>query len=155
MSDTTETEPLDDRSRAAAELDADPFGGGPRARRRATRSSVLWGLAGVVAIGAAMQAAVVLLRRADPPLESFIAQLAPTLTLELKMPRRGRNQLLSVPELRWCMREDIRLEVLETRRAGSDTAGFYEAIGRYNLRCRSEERRVGKECRSRWAAYHE
>src|SRR5688572_16536266 len=135
MSDTTETEPLDDRSRAAAELDADPFGGGPRARRRATRSSVLWGLAGVVAIGAAMQAAVVLLRRADPPLESFIAQLAPTLTLELKMPRRGRNQLLSVPELRWCMREDIRLEVLETRRAGSDTAGFYEAIGRYNLRC--------------------
>ena len=53
-----------------------------------------------------------LLRRADPPPRSFIAQLAPNLTLELKMPRTGRNQLLSVAELRWCMREDIRLEIV-------------------------------------------
>src|SRR5688572_22730715 len=134
MSDTTETGAVDGRSRQAAELDADPFGAGPRARRRATRSSVLWALAGLVAIGAAMQAAVVLLRRADPPPRSFIAQLAPTVTLELKMPRFGRYQLLSVAELRWCMREDIRLEVLEARRA-SDTARFYEAVGKYNLRC--------------------
>jgi hypothetical protein len=78
MSDTTQTQPLDGRSRAAADLDQDPFGAGPRARRRATRSSVLWGFVGLVAIGAAMQAAVVLLRRADPPQRSFIAQLAPT-----------------------------------------------------------------------------
>jgi hypothetical protein len=135
MSDTTETKALDERSRAAAELDADPFGAGPRARRLTKRSSVLWGFVGLVAIGAALQAAVVLLRHADPPPRSFIAQLAPNLTLELKMPRTGRYQILSVAELRWCMREDIRLEALETRHAGSATTRFQEAVGNYNLRC--------------------
>ena len=134
MSDTTETETPDGRSRPAAELDGDPFGAGPRARR-ATRSSVLWGLVGLVAIGGALQAAVVLLRRTDPPPRSFIAQLAPSLTLELKMPRTGRSQVLSAAELRWCMREDIRLEILETRRAGSNSVRFNEAVGTYNLRC--------------------
>jgi hypothetical protein len=135
MSDTTETRALDGRSRAAAELDEDPFGAGPRARRRATRAFVLWGLAGLVAIGVALQVAVVLLRRAEPPPRSFIAQLAPNLELELKMPRTGRNQILSLAELRWCMREDIRLEVLETRRGGSDSARFQESVGGYNVRC--------------------
>src|SRR5262245_29784269 len=135
MSDTTESGPVDGRSRAAAELDEDPFGAGQRARRLTRRSSVLWGFVCLVAIGAALQAAVVLLRRADPPQRSFIAQLAPNLELELKMPRTGRYQILSVAELRWCMREDIRLEVLETRHEGSDTALFKEAVGSYNLRC--------------------
>ena len=119
MRDPTETEALDDRSRAAIELDADPFG----ARRR-TRSYVLWAFVGIVAIGASMQASVMLLRRADPPPRSFIAQLAPNLELELKMPRTGRSEILSVAELRWCMREDIRLEVLETRRTGSQIAPY-------------------------------
>jgi hypothetical protein len=82
-----------------------------------------------------MQTAIVLLRRTEPPPRSFIAQLAPTVTLELKAPRVARYQVLSVAELRWCMREDIRLEILETRPAGNDTTRFYEAIGRYNLRC--------------------
>jgi hypothetical protein len=132
MSDATETKPLD--RRAAAELDTDPFGAG-RARRRATRSYVLTALVGLVVIGAALQTAIVLLRRTDPPLRSFIAQLAPPLELELKMPRTARYQLLSVAELRWCMREDIRLEVFETRHAGSDSRRFQEAIGVYNLRC--------------------
>ncbi|HEX7236157.1 MAG TPA: peptidoglycan-binding domain-containing protein [Gammaproteobacteria bacterium] len=135
MSETTETQAIDGRSRAAAELDEDPFGAGPRARRRALRSSILWGFVGLVVIGAAMQGAVVLLRRVDPPPRSFLAQLAPNLTLELKMPRTGRNQTLSLPELRWCMREDIRLEVLETRQAGTETEGFKEAVGTYNARC--------------------
>ena len=133
MSDTTETKPLG--GRAAAELDTDPFGAGRRAWRRSTRSYALWALVGLVAIGATLQAAIVLLRRTDPPLRSFIAQLAPTLELELKMPRTGRYQLLSVAELRWCMREDIRLEVFETRRSGSDSKRFQEAVGIYNLRC--------------------
>ena len=131
MSDTTEN----GRSRAAKDLDADPFGAGLRAWRRPKRSSVLWGLVSLVVVGAVMQAAVVLLRRADPPPRSFIAQLAPNLTLELKMPRTGRNQLLSVAELRWCMREDIRLEVMETRHGGTDSARFQEAVGSYNVRC--------------------
>ena len=32
-----------------------------------------------------------------------------------------------------------------------DSAGFLELLLRF---CRSEERRVGKECRSRWSPYH-
>jgi hypothetical protein len=51
------------------------------------------------------------------------------------MPGAGRNQLLSVPELRWCMREDIRLEILETRGARSDVARVNDAVGTYNRRC--------------------
>src|SRR3954468_1056893 len=74
---TTKTKAPDSRSRAAAELDdADPFGAGPRARR-SRRSSVLWGFVGLVAVGAVLQTTLVLLRRADPPPRSFIAQLAP------------------------------------------------------------------------------
>jgi hypothetical protein len=133
MSDATETKPLE--GRAAAELDTDPFGAGSRPRHRTARSYVLWALVALVAIGAALQTAIVLLRRTDPPLRSFIAQLAPTLKLELKMPRRERYQLLSVAELRWCMREDIRLEVFETRHGGNDSKRFQEAVGIYNLRC--------------------
>jgi hypothetical protein len=135
MSTRTETEASDRRTRAAAELDADPFGAGPRARRLPKRASVLWGVLGLVVIGAAMQAGVVLLRRSDPPPRSFIAQLAPNLELELEMPRIGRYEILSVAELRWCMREDIRLEVLEARHADGDRSGFDEAVGNYNLRC--------------------
>ena len=39
--------------------------------------------------------------------------------------------------------------------AGS-VKGYAEAAKRYQVRavCRSEERRVGKECRSRWSPYH-
>jgi peptidoglycan hydrolase-like protein with peptidoglycan-binding domain len=135
MVDDTKIQAPDGASRAAAELDEGPFGGGPRARRRATRSSLLWGFVGLVAIGGTLQAALVLLRHSEPPPRSFIAQLAPNLSLELKMPRIGRNEILSVAELRWCMREDIRLEVLEARHAGNDSATFQEAIGSYNVRC--------------------
>ena len=44
---------------------------------------------------------------------------------------------------------------------GSATAGYramvdeaYAAAERQKARVRSEERRVGKECRSRWSPYH-
>ena len=30
----------------------------------------------------------------------------------------------------------------------------YRKCGKPNCHCRSEERRVGKECRSRWSPYH-
>src|SRR2546430_10032253 len=42
---------------------------------------------------------------------------------------------------------DIRISIWETR--VQDYAAFLQATGR-----RSEERRVGKECRSRWSPYH-
>jgi peptidoglycan hydrolase-like protein with peptidoglycan-binding domain len=43
--------------------------------------------------------------------------------------------LLSLAELRWCMREDIRIEILESRGARSDAAHFNTAAGSYNRRC--------------------
>src|SRR5258708_37714419 len=39
----------------------------------------------------------------------------------------------------------------ETRRNG---ASFWYAYKTINKKTRSEERRVGKECRSRWSPYH-
>ena len=127
----------DDRSRAAAELDKDPFSGGRQTPHGAAlRPSLLRWFAGVVLLGVGLQTAVVLLDLTDPPPRSFLAQLTPQgRNLELKMPSPGRNKLLSVAELRWCMREDIRIEILETRGARSDAARFNEAAGTYNLRC--------------------
>ena len=36
----------------------------------------------------------------------------------------------------------------------ADFAGAARAVRAADLGCRSEERRVGKECRSRWSPYH-
>ena len=36
----------------------------------------------------------------------------------------------------------------------SSVRGFYEPLRRAGATARSEERRVGKECRSRWSPYH-
>ena len=38
--------------------------------------------------------------------------------------------------------------------AGQSPQGLQNIIGRPTLLPRSEERRVGKECRSRWSPYH-
>ena len=38
--------------------------------------------------------------------------------------------------------------------AGLPSFGSFESIGAEQLQQRSEERRVGKECRSRWSPYH-
>src|SRR3712207_9321319 len=35
-----------------------------------------------------------------------------------------------------------------------DATPYAKAIARFFIRNRSEERRVGKECRSRWSPYH-
>jgi hypothetical protein len=127
----------DGLSRAVAELDKDPFGGGRQTPQGATlRPSLLRWFVGVVLVGAGLQTAVVLLDSLDPPPRSFLAQLTPQgPVLEIKMPSAGRNQLLSAAELRWCMREDIRIEVLHTRAARSKAARFNEAVGTYNARC--------------------
>jgi len=137
MNEDADHQGSDDRSRAAAELDKDPFSGGRQTPHGATlRPSLLRWFAGVVLLGVGLQTAVVLLDLTDPPPRSFLAQLTPQgMKLELKMPSPGRNNLLSVAELRWCMREDIRIEILQTRSARSDAALFNEAAGTYNLRC--------------------
>ena len=47
--------------------------------------------------------------------------------------------------------QDTASIILET----IQTSQMNEAqLAEYNLLCRSEERRVGKECRSRWSPYH-
>ena len=38
--------------------------------------------------------------------------------------------------------------------SNSDDAAALTALGLHALQHRSEERRVGKECRSRWSPYH-
>jgi len=137
MIEDTAQQNSDDRSRAAAELDKDPFGGGRYGRHGASlRPSLLRWAAGVVLIGVGLQTAVVLLDSTDQPPRSFLEQLTPEgRILEIEMPSPGRNQLLSVAELRWCMREDIRIEILDTRRARNDAGRFNEAVGAYNVRC--------------------
>ena len=45
--------------------------------------------------------------------------------------------------------EDVVDGIIADVRARGD-----EALKEYALRFRSEERRVGKECRSRWSPYH-
>lgn len=137
MIEDTDHQDSDGPSRAAAELDKDPFRGGRRTRHGAAlRPSLLWGIAGLVLVGAGLRTVVVLLDRTDQAPRSFLEQLTPQgPILALEMPRAERNQLLSVAELRWCMREDIRIEILETRGARSNASRFNEAAGSYNRRC--------------------
>ncbi len=137
MIEDTDHQNSDSRARAAAELDKDPFSGGRRTRQGAILGpSLLRWFAGVVLVGALLQTAVVLLGSTDQPPRSFLAQLTPQgRPLEIERPSAGRYQVLSVAELRWCMREDIRIEVLETLGARSNGARFNEAAGSYNRRC--------------------
>ena len=48
----------------------------------------------------------------------------------------------------------VNLSQLEHLVLYSSVAGFYGNIGQSDYALRSEERRVGKECRSRWSPYH-
>ena len=45
-------------------------------------------------------------------------------------------------------------QVPDTRNVGKDAMKADGTINRAALPARSEERRVGKECRSRWSPYH-
>src|SRR3712207_9591922 len=78
---------------------------------------------------------------------------------ESSMIRSYLDWLIAVP---WSKRSDERLdpvharEVLDADHAGLDEVKdrITEYIAVRRLRKRSEERRVGKECRSRWSPYH-
>ena len=52
------------------------------------------------------------------------------------------------------MTEPLTLAVSEVENAADDADTFSYAGKTYQLTVRSEERRVGKECRSRWSPYH-
>src|SRR2546425_4019456 len=45
-------------------------------------------------------------------------------------------------------------EVLARKSVGQIADHFGDVIGKLTKKPRSEERRVGKECRSRWSPYH-
>ena len=49
---------------------------------------------------------------------------------------------------------DMGFEVEIVALQKGDTQNTHAAWTKYNLAARSEERRVGKECRSRWSPYH-
>ena len=47
---------------------------------------------------------------------------------------------------------DVKLENVELQE--EEVNIYTPACGETRYKCRSEERRVGKECRSRWSPYH-
>lgn len=64
--------------------------------------------------------------------------------LEFSMPPVGDNNVLSVAQIRWCLREDIRIEVLRplpTTNAQIDQ--FNAVVADYNSRCGSYRYRQG------------
>lgn len=115
-----------------SELDADPFDGGKR-RGAATRWPVLAWLAGLVALGVALHFLLMLRTDDAPPRPSLLALQAPTFAIE--MPPTGRDRLFSVAEIRWCLREDVRIEVLQQRLASQESQRFNVMVGEYNRRC--------------------
>src|SRR5688572_2845230 len=52
------------------------------------------------------------------------------------------------------LKDSALVEASRQLRTESDADGRYAALHRQRAEVRSEERRVGKECRSRWWPYH-
>jgi hypothetical protein len=116
-----------------SELDADPFGGGATRSGRATRRSGLLWLAGLVVLGVALRFLLTLDTGEGPPLTPLLSAHAPAFAIEI--PETGRDRLLSVAEIRWCLREDLRIEVFEPRLAYTEPQRFNVMVGDYNRRC--------------------
>ena len=80
-------------------------------------------------------------KNSDLSLKNEAPDIAPISTergLEFKKPRGGKNNLLSVQEIRWCIREDIRIEamrgIVETNK---EIIEFNKMVDDYNNRCGS------------------
>src|SRR5690554_4077465 len=68
---------------------------------------------------------------------------------------RGRLQPFAPLHVTWTGEGELkRLRLMESRGAAALLAGEGLLCGLYANELRSEERRVGKECRSRWSPYH-
>ena len=64
--------------------------------------------------------------------------------LEFSKPPVGENNILSVAQIRWCLREDIRIEVLRpTPTTNSQIDQFNAVVTDYNSRCGSYRYREG------------
>jgi hypothetical protein len=117
-----------------SELDADPFSGGQQTSRRVTPRwwSLKW-LAALVALGFGLKALMPFLGAGQaPPPVSLLSPQTPA--LEIEAPPGGVNRLLSVAQIRWCLREDIRIEVFQ-RTAHRATPRFNGTVADYNRRC--------------------
>src|SRR3712207_286844 len=66
-------------------------------------------------------------------------------------PLAGLAQRMEMVDL---LRPGQRLRVLRQDEVGRVVAAFNRMLDRLERERRSEERRVGKECRSRWSPYH-
>jgi peptidoglycan hydrolase-like protein with peptidoglycan-binding domain len=116
-----------------SELDAEPFGGTGIFRSAFKRRSPVAWLVGIVVLGIVL-CSVLMLRPDDSPQRtSLLAAQAPT--FQIQMPGTGRLRLLSVAELRWCLREDLRIEVFEQRLSYSEPTRFGVMVSDYNRRC--------------------
>ena len=64
--------------------------------------------------------------------------------LEFSKPPVGENNILSVAQIRWCLREDIRIEVLRPMpTTNSQIDQFNAVVADYNSRCGSYRYREG------------
>ena len=73
-----------------------------------------------------------------------------TSSLEFSKPPEGANNVLSVAQLRWCLREDIRIEVLRPKATtNSQIDQFNAVVADYNRRCGSFRYREGALMRAR------
>jgi len=116
-----------------SELDAEPFGGTGIWRRTFKRRGPVPWLAGLVVLGVALYAVLIL--RPDDSLQrpSLLAGQAPD--FEIEMPDTGRDRVLPVAALRWCLREDLRIEIFEQRLSYSEPQRFGVMVSDYNRRC--------------------
>src|SRR5688572_22763127 len=108
------------RSAPGSELDAEPFGSDWRGVLK-RRGLVAW-LTAFVVLGIALYSMLILRTDGSPERTSLLGAQAPTFKIE--MPGTGRDLLLSVAQLRWCLREDMRIETFEQRLSYSEPKRF-------------------------------
>jgi peptidoglycan hydrolase-like protein with peptidoglycan-binding domain len=119
------------RTASGSDLDAEPFGSDWR--RALTRPRLFAWLAGFVVLGVGLQSLLILRNDDYTERTSLLASQAPT--FEIEMPDTGRDLLLSVAQLRWCLREDMRIETFEQRLSYSEPKRFGVMVSDYNRRC--------------------
>ena len=74
-------------------------------------------------------------------------------------PIQGSSAPTSIPQESNKMENLAKMTLIETRVSNEKKSVFLAYVlwfffGSFGVHCRSEERRVGKECRSRWSPYH-
>src|SRR5947208_14452177 len=88
-----------------------------------------------------------------------------SLTEEVELRPQLQEQLARLQQLQQTLqavmtqKQQLEIEASETDKAVAeldkvtDQTPVYKSVGSLLVKSRSEERRVGKECRSRWTAY--